>query len=608
MKERVLFLLKFSIFWIFYFIVTKAIFLAYNYSFTKELPFKDIFLIFFHGFKIDISTCGYFLIIPSLLIIFSVFFSKVNSLRIIKIYSFSLISLTSILTVFDMELYRNWGFRLDKTPLLYISNPKEMMASVDLSTIFLLTFTIVIIISIFILFYNKFLKTEFKIAKSKKISLSVLIFLFISLIIPIRGGFGVSTMNIGSVYFHKNIFANHAAINLVWNVIYSFTKTSGETNYSFFEQKKAQKIFDELYENDGSVIKIVDSETPNIILIILESFSSKLIAPLGGIDGLTPNFNNLCKEGILFTNFFASGDRSDKGIVSILSGFPAQPTSSIIKFANKTQNLPIISKSLKEKGYKSSFYYGGDINFANMRSYFINGGFDEIIDKSDFRKNEINTKWGVHDHIVFNKLYEDILKSETPFFKAIFTLSSHEPFDVPLKSEFYDDDEESRFLNSVHYTDKSLGEFINKLKQTELWNNSIIALVADHGSRLPYNTKYYEIDKFKIPFLLTGGAIKKKTSIISKISSQTDIPKILLTQLDIPADEYLFSKNVFTNRPASFAFFCFNNGFGFVSSKSQIVYDNVGEKIIIEKSKNLEEILEKGKAYLQIVETQFNKQ
>ncbi len=586
----------------------KAIFLAYNYSLTAELPVNDIFLIFYHGLKIDFSTIGYFLIFPSLLIIFSVVFSNIHFLKIIKIYSLLLIILATILTVIDMELYRNWGFRLDKTPLQYISNPKEMMASTDLLLVILLSLATIFISFIFILIYNKLHKAKIaKVKVRKTLNITLLIIIFFSLIIPIRGGFGVSTMNIGSVYFHKNLYANHAAINLVWNVIYSLTKTSDLNSFKFFEPKKATEIFEKLHSNNDIDEKITNSKNPNIIIIILESFSSKIIEPLGGKRGVTPNLNKLCNEGILFNNFYASGDRSDKGIVSILSGFPAQPTNSIIKFANKTQNLPFLSKDLKKVGYKSTFYYGGDLNFANMRSYFVNGEFDEIIDKSSFRKKDNNSKWGVHDHIVFDKLYKDIVSSKTQFFKVIFTLSSHEPFDVPLKSEFDGEDEGSRFLNSANYTDRFLGNFINKLKQTEKWDNTLIAIVSDHGSRLPNNTQYYELEKFKIPFLLIGGAITKASTVVSTIASQTDIPKIILNQLEIPSEKYLFSKSFFNTDPSSFAFFCFNNGFGFVTENSQIVYDNIGEKLILDQGIASEENLRNGKAYLQVVESHFNK-
>ncbi len=134
---------------------------------------------------------------------------------------------------------------------------------------------------------------------------------------------------------------------------------------------------------------------------------------------------------MLFDNFYASGDRTDKGVIAVLSGYPAQPTSSIIKFPSKTQNLPKLNNYLKKLGYKTSFIYGGDVDFANFRSYLTTSGFDHLTTMDDF-PDDINTsKWGIHDHFMFNQSLQELDTTQAPFAKVILTLSSHEPFDVP---------------------------------------------------------------------------------------------------------------------------------------------------------------------------------
>jgi phosphoglycerol transferase MdoB-like AlkP superfamily enzyme len=293
--------------------------------------------------------------------------------------------------------------------------------------------------------------------------------------------------------------------------------------------------------------KIINTDKPNVVIIILESFTSKIIGVLGGRPEVTPNFNKLSHEGILFDNFYASGDRSDKGIVAILSGYPAQPTSSIIKFPQKTQNLPYLSHTLAKMDYSTNFYYGGDINFANMRSYFANGGFNTVT-KNDFNKSDCNSKWGVHDHIMFNKLLDDIDKENQKFFKVFFTLSSHEPFDVPMKTVINGDDEDNKFLNSAYYTDSCIGNFFENAQKRAWWKNTIFILVADHGVRLPDNTAINSVLKFKIPMLFLGGALKKQDTVIHTYGSQIDIPKTLLTQMGIKNDKYRFSKNLLSKK------------------------------------------------------------
>ena len=129
---------------------------------------------------------------------------------------------------------------------------------------------------------------------------------------------------------------------------------------------------------------------------------------LGGEPDVAVQMDSLAKEGVLFTNFYANSFRTDRGLVAILSGYPAQPTTSIMKYPRKTQNLPAIAGSLRDAGYRTKYYYGGDADFTNMRSYLMSSGFENIISDQDFPVSERLSKWGAHDHLVFNRLLEDM--------------------------------------------------------------------------------------------------------------------------------------------------------------------------------------------------------
>ena len=163
----------------------------------------------------------------------------------------------------------------------------------------------------------------------------------------------------------------------------------------------ATVLVDSLTAKKGIAEKVLNTSTPDILIIVLESFSGYLIGPLGGDSLVTPNFNRYIGEGILFSEFFASGTRTDKAMPAILDGYPAQPAQSIIKEPKKSQSLPSLVKILIEKGYNSSFWYGGEINFANFNSFVIESGFHDIITKNNFDPVNYNSRWGVHDHILF---------------------------------------------------------------------------------------------------------------------------------------------------------------------------------------------------------------
>jgi phosphoglycerol transferase MdoB-like AlkP superfamily enzyme len=608
MRERLKLLFFFALYWLAFMIVIRVVFLLYNHDLSAQLTPIEVLRTFLYGLKMDASMIGYIIMINGLLVSASVFI-KAHSIRyaIIAVNTVFLF-MSCCIVIIDMELYRHWGFRLNTTPFLYLG--PEAMGSIEVLVVLktLAVFAVLFSFATFSLIhiFSKRLPS-LRPEKTKRWPTFLIIFACTALtFIPIRGSFSVAPMNTGFVYFHKSkSYANHSAINVLWNFLNSAQKGKMVIYpEDFFDRKLAKQYFESLYPKNDSTTRLLSVTKPNILLIILESFTADIIAPLGGLKGITPNFNELCKEGILFKNFYSSGDRTDKGIVSILSGYPAQPQSSIIKFPSKTQHLPYVSKNLSQHGFHTSFVYGGDIDFANMRSYLRNCAFDHITSLDDFDDSLYTSKWGVHDHYVFNQVFMECDTSQYPFFKVMLTLSSHEPFDVPMEPLIKRTDTESMFLNACHYTDKSLGDFIAKAKQQPWWENTLLLLVADHGHRYPHNKDLKTKERFHIPMLWLGGAIKKDT-VIDTFASHTDIANTLLAQLGSPAEEFNFSKNIIGNSTPSFAMYFFNDGYGFVSPTNYIIYDNPGKNFF--KKVGTEKELDKSKAYQQILFEDYNR-
>ena len=340
---------------------------------------------------------------------------------------------------------------------------------------------------------------------------------------------------------------------------------------------------------------VLNTTRPNILLILLESFSANAVGVLGGEGDATPQLDRLSKSGILFTQMYANSFRTDRGIVSTLNGYPAQPTTSIMKYPAKSQSLPALATALNKNGYQSSMLYGGDINFTNMQSYFYASGYEKIVADSDFPLSSRLSKWGVNDDMTFPHLFKEIKQSDAtqPWFKTFLTLSSHEPFEVPYAH--YKDP----YLNSVAYTDSCIGSFIDSLEQLPSWKNTLVILVSDHGFLYPDTIKQYAPERHHIPMIWLGGAIKKPT-VINTLASQNDIVATVLNQLSLDSSAFTFSKDIFDSQQDKYVFYSFNNGFGWIDSTGTSVFNAENEAPLIESPTEGSRLrIHKGKAYLQ---------
>ena len=588
--------------WILIFQIARLSFSLYNFNDSILAGWQNISKSFLYGLRMDASMAAYVTIPFCLFLLLGIFSERITKSKLLLIYT-GIILVPILMIIFcDLPAYNAWGYRLDATPLKYLKSPGEAWASV--SNLPLIWFLILWIISfmIFIKFFKLyFIKNEdgFNYSKQKCIQFLLMLLFITAQIIPVRGGFQLAPINQSTVYFSTNNFSNLTAINVTWNFIHSLSHNLNDTEnpFQYIDNQAATRLTDSILKDEGHTIKIIDLEKtpkPNVIVIVWESLTKKAIDLSKNGTVVTPGMNQLKKEGVYFSDIYASGDRTDKGIVAVLSGYPAQPTTSIIKVPQKADKLPKLPKIFAEKNYNSSFYYGGELEFANMKSYLMGSGFNSFTSKDDFEKKDQNSKWGAHDGVVKNKVLADINKMNSPFFTTWLTLSSHEPYETPISTVIKGNDDESMFLNSIHYSDSIVYEFVQQCKKQPFWKNSIIIIVADHGHRLPRSNK--KIEDFKIPVLWLGGALTKTGMDINNTGSQIDIAATLLAQLNMPYESFKWSKNLLSDQSNKWAYFSFNNGFGYVQPNNYFIFDNVGKSIMEENGNLLPADLNTGKA------------
>lgn len=584
------------------FVLQKPIFMAYYHDLYKNSSFSDFFQVMWHGLPLDLSLAGYLTIIPGILLIASAWTESKVLYRIRQVYFGFISLLMASIFVIDMGLYDFWGFRLDATPVFYFfSSPKEALASV--STGFIITGILAILACtslIYTLFYFTIIKEKNSIkVPYRYVNVALVMVLLTGLLfIPIRGGFTVSTMNLSKVYFSQNQRMNHAAINPAFSFMYSMThQTNFDKQYRFMKPEVANRLFSELVEkpnSSDSIPELLNTTRPNVILIILESFSNHIMETMGGTPNVAINMDKFTKEGVVFTNFYANSFRTDRGLVSVISGYPAQPTTSIMKYPEKTENLPSIPRSLKKAGYDLQYYYGGDADFTNMRSYLVSAGLEKIVSDKDFSLSERASKWGAHDHVLFNRFMKDLNegKQKEPFFKILQTSSSHEPFEVPFHKH------NDKILNAFAYADSCVGDFVTRIKKTPMWKNTLIVLVPDHLGGYPSPVDQQKIEFHKIPMIFIGGAVKEAQKIAT-YGSQMDLAATLLSQMKLPHKDFIFSKNLLNPSSPHFGYFAVPNVFGMITPENQLVFNCESNSIQTDEGSHKSANLEKGKAFLQ---------
>ena len=580
MKCRVSYLIKSYLWTVVVFILAKLTFMLFcreGHSFS----WGDMLQVVQHGQSLDLSTALYFLILPFLGTLVSMWYAGRWLFRILQGYYMLIAIAFALAFVADTSLYPFWAFKLDASCLQYLETPNEAAASVSVAyLIWRITALVVAAVVIYKGYAHalRSLQNAHRLPRTLKtalIGLTSLLMMVPVMVIGIRGGFDESTTNIGQVYYSQNQFLNHAAVNPVFSFLASLEKTaSNNEHYNYMSDDACEQIVSRLYNTESvGTDTLLNTPTPNIIVILMESLGGEF-TELSGRKDITPNLNQLAAEGVYFTNCYANSWRTDRGTLCTYSGYPSFPNTSVMKMPAKSRTLPCIARSLRdEKQYNTHYLYGGDINFTNMRSYLISGGFDQLTWKADYpAADQKSAEWGVRDDITFGTLFKMATTLPSPYLIGYSSLSSHEPWDVPIKH--FDDE----ILNAFYYLDQCIGDFVSKLRRTAAWKNTLIVLLPDHG----INYKQYDEQhplRNRIPMIWIGGAVKAPRRI-DTICNQTDLPATLLAQLGLSHNDYTFSRDVLSRTYTHpVAMHTFTEGFSMVDSTGLTVFDLNSQRV-----------------------------
>lgn len=618
MFKSLIFFVRFYIFWLLFFFLDRLMFLLIYHKKLAMVPLSETMATFYHAISLDLSMAAYLAIVPMLGYIYW-FLSgrKIVELKWISVYNIVLIVLFSIISVVNFNIYREWGSKVNAKAIGFaISTPTEAMASSASSPIGLSLALLVLLITISIFMQRWIVSRKLNFGSNPvwlRVIVSILLFAVTFLLI--RGGLRGSPITQSMAYFSKEQLLNQAAVNTEWNLLRSSLseRMASKNPYVYFDPRKADQLVKDLFtvEKD-STIQVLKTNKPNVVLVIIESFTADLTQTLGNETGITPHFDTLMHKGLLFDRVYASGNRTDKGIVASLAGFPTLASGSVVKWPEKMQNLPAISKSLYKNGYQTSFYYGGESEFDNYKAFILSHDYQRLVDRNNFKGNDMQSTWGKYDEAVFGRQLQDLNSEKQPFFSTLLTLTNHEPYSLPGKPKFGNSDNVAKFKSTAYYTDSCINAYLNNAKKQSWYQNTLFIFVADHGHALPKQAhEIYSPERYHIPLLFYGEVIKDefKGRKFSNVGSQTDIAATLLAQLKIPAKDFIWSKNLLNPYTKPFAYFTWDNGMGFIDNQQCVTFDNVG-KTILDNSNPKDKVktaqlLEEAKSYLQKVYQQF---
>ena len=575
MARYLSFYLKFCLFWLFVFCIQRMVFLLLNTGQLASCRGSLVMKSVVYGLIMDVSVTSYFLALVIFIFFLTLPFKPVIYFKTVRVVVDILIVLTCLLTVCDSALQHYWNTRINEKALSVLLYPRMAFDAARSTDYLLLIAVMGLMTGLFMVLYRYLVFGKQPISsRTGKGSVALVSLVLIPLlIIGARGGVQKYPLGKATVFFSDNFTCNYAALNPFWNFadILLVAHDGSGNRYQYFPGEVVNREFDKLFQKKetGEVNHIFSVEKPNIVLILLESFSGENLPKLNGIP-VAMKLNALLDSSLWFSNFYSNGFRSEHALIALLSGTPPLPGGSLLRESNRIVRLPLLGKQLKDSlGYSLQVYNTYDITYARMNEYLSFSGFEKIVTDKNFM-NCRRHEWGAYDETLFDYVLKDLGTNKPPFFSLVLTSVSHEPFKAEVRKVFPGNNEQSRYKNTVCYTDSCLGDFLDSARLKPWYKNTVFIIMADHGHAFPMNRNYADPRKFNIPFLIFGEPLKKELAgkSIPYPASQIDLPATILHQLGMSSLNFPLSRDLMKEDQPHFAFFTFSDGFGYVSEKS----------------------------------------
>lgn len=522
------------------------------------------------GLRMDLILLCYISFLPALLITFlpNKWIKFTN--KFLVFYNFLFLFLILFIELATPDFVKQYDTRPNKIFLDYLIYPREVVGMLLKSYLIsiIVTFSILGIALYFAVKKGK----EFFHIKDSDYKSKLTIFPLVAFLLFFGARSSLASkrpINGSNAVFSTDQLTNSLGINSFYTVAFAAYSLKNEANTEMYgKMDKAEAIarvkkYMTVDENDFSTpeIPFLHVQNPkvllkrpyNLVVFLQESLGAEYVGSLGG-KPLTPEFDRLSKEGLLFTNLYCTGTRSVRGIEAVITGFLPSPSESVVKLGGSQQGFFTLADAFKRKGYETSFIYGGMSNFDNMASFFNGNSFQDIVDQDDFdsdgNKYAFKGTWGYSDEdlaVKANNYFKD--KGDKPFFSLMFSTSNHEPFEYPAGRIKLYEKKAATVNNAMKYADFSIGKFFELAKKEAYFKNTIFIVIADHNTRT-YGKNLVPINKFHIPALILGPGVPKG-KVYSQLASQIDIPPTLLSYVGGQFETPMVGRNLNGNQPVT---------------------------------------------------------
>jgi len=551
--------------------------LIYSSEFT-EVPAAEILRGLVHGLRFDAAVTAW--VLGAVLLLSHLPF--INRFRLFRwlwiILAHVAVIVLSLLVFSDLQYFQHARKRLGYEAFAYLDTtilPIAKTAVAEKPHYFL--FAAAALIGFWLL--SRYNVRRLRLAEYHPIAVGRYLFVYIIciplVVVMARGGLQRVPLRVADSFISRFNSVNTLTVNSPHMAFRSLAKS---WRVQLMESERAERISLELLGLDGTrqsrtqyplLVQVqgfsADSlRKYNVVIILMESFTAKYTAAGGDSLGVTPNFNALARDGLLFDRFFATGFRSTSGLFSVLTGIPDQPGVPVMRRQELQDSFGSLSVLLKVQGYRNIFVHGGLLDFDNLENMLMHEQFDVIIGKEAMKGcGGPERTWGYDDEFMFKRAHQEFVKyGNQPFFGYIFTVSNHAPYDLPDQSHYVfgpGDHKEYRFLNGLRYSDWALGEFFALASKADYFENTIFIITADHTHHT--NLNLYENQN--IPLLIYAPGIVSP-GIRSTVAAQTDILPTVAALLGLPYHATMGRDLLSLPEEAGFAFWISGQGIGWV--------------------------------------------